>query len=263
MPDPFRLDSKIVAVVGAGAGIGREVALGSARQGARTVVCLDVDEAAAARIAVECGGAAGRVDITDAADVERALGDIRQRFGALDALVCTPGLNVRKRILDYTDADVDRVLAINLKGSFNVLRAAGRLMVEQRRGALVFFSSIRAQVVEPGQSVYAATKAGIVQLVRTAAAEFGPFGVRVNTVAPGVVDTPLTAPIRANPEWQAAYAAKSVFNRWARADEMVGPAIFLVSDAASFVTGTVLMADGGWTAADGRFTPPGMERSAQ
>jgi NAD(P)-dependent dehydrogenase (short-subunit alcohol dehydrogenase family) len=258
MADLFRLDSKVVAVIGAGAGIGREVAIGCARQGAGTVVCLDVDETAARRVAAECQGTPGRVDITDAVDVERALGEIRQRWGALDALVCTPGVNVRKRILDYTDADVDRVLAINLKGSFHVLRAAARLMVEQRRGSLVFFSSIRAQVVEPGQSVYAATKAGLVQMVRTAAAEFGPFGVRVNAVAPGVVDTPLTAPIRADPDWQAAYAAKSVFNRWARAEEMVGPAIFLVSDAASFVTGTVLMADGGWTAADGRFTPPGM-----
>jgi NAD(P)-dependent dehydrogenase (short-subunit alcohol dehydrogenase family) len=102
------------------------------------------------------------------------------------------------------------------------------------------------------------TKAGIVQLVRTGAAEFGPFNVRVNAMAPGVVETPLTAPIKANPGWYAAYASKSALQRWARADEMVGPTLFLVSDAASYVTGTVLFADGGWTAVDGRFTPPGM-----
>jgi NAD(P)-dependent dehydrogenase (short-subunit alcohol dehydrogenase family) len=113
-------------------------------------------------------------------------------------------------------------------------------------------------VVEPGQSVYAMTKSGILQLVRAGAAEFGPFGVRVNAVGPGVVETPLTAPIRANAEWHDAYANKSVLKRWARADEMVGPTLFLVSDAASYVTGTILFADGGWTAADGRFTPPGM-----
>jgi NAD(P)-dependent dehydrogenase (short-subunit alcohol dehydrogenase family) len=122
----------------------------------------------------------------------------------------------------------------------------------------VIFSSIRSQVVEPGQSVYAATKAAIVQLVRTAAAEFGVRGVRVNAIGPGVVETPLTAPIKANADWYAAYADKSVLKRWARADEMVGPALFLCSDAASYVTGTILFADGGWTAADGRFTPPGM-----
>ena len=96
------------------------------------------------------------------------------------------------------------------------------------------------------------------QLVRTAAIEFGKFGVRVNALAPGVVETPLTAPIKADPDWYAAYANKSALGRWARAEEMVGPTLFLASDAASFVTGTVLFADGGWTAVDGRFTPPGM-----
>jgi NAD(P)-dependent dehydrogenase (short-subunit alcohol dehydrogenase family) len=106
--------------------------------------------------------------------------------------------------------------------------------------------------------VYAATKAGIVQLVRTAASEFGPSGVRVNAVAPGVVDTPLTKPIKANPDWYAAYSAKSALGRWAKPEEIAAPTIFLASDAAAYVTGTVLFVDGGWTAQDGRFTPPGM-----
>ena len=178
--------------------------------------------------------------------------------GRLDVVVCTPSINVRKTILQYAEEEFDRVVAVNLKGSFNVLQAAGRIMTSTRHGSIVIFSSIRSQVVEPGQSVYAMTKAGIVQLVRTAAAEFGPFGVRVNTVAPGVVETPLTAPIQANADWHNAYANKSALKRWARAEEMVGPTLFLASDAASFVTGTVLFADGGWTAIDGRFTPPGM-----
>jgi NAD(P)-dependent dehydrogenase (short-subunit alcohol dehydrogenase family) len=147
---------------------------------------------------------------------------------------------------------------VNLKGNFNLLRGAGRIMTAQGSGTIVLFSSIRSLVVEPGQSVYAATKAAIVQLVRTAAAEFGPRGVRVNAVAPGIVDTPLTAPIKADPEWYAAYSAKSVFGRWARPEEIAAPTVFLVSDAASYVTGTVLFVDGGWTAADCRFHPPGM-----
>ena len=146
-----------------------------------------------------------------------------------------------------------------MKGNFSVLQTAGRVMMPRGTGSIILFSSIRSQAVEPGQSVYAATKAGIVQLVRTAAAEFGPAGVRVNAVAPGVVETPLTQQIKSTPDWYDAYSAKSVFNRWARADEMVGPTLFLASDASSFVTGSVLFADGGWTAVDGRFTPPGME----
>jgi NAD(P)-dependent dehydrogenase (short-subunit alcohol dehydrogenase family) len=165
---------------------------------------------------------------------------------------------VRKKILDYTEDEFDRVVRVNLKGTFNVLRAAGHIMVPRGTGSIVVFSSIRSQAVEPGQSVYAMTKAGVVQLVRTAAAEFGPAGVRVNAVGPGVVETPLTAQIKAQPEWYDAYARKSVFGRWASAEEMVGPTLFLISDAASYVTGTILFADGGWLAADGRFTPPGM-----
>ena len=120
-------------------------------------------------------------------------------------------------------------------------------------------SSIRSQVVEPGQGIYAATKAGLVQLARTLAGELGARGVRVNAVAPGVVETPLTGPIRSQPSWYDAYARKSAHGRWATPREIAGPIVFLLSDAASYVTGTVLFVDGGWTAIDGRFQPPGME----
>ena len=172
--------------------------------------------------------------------------------------VCMPAVNVRKPILKYSDEELAFVLDVNIKGNFRVLRAAGRVMTARKKGSIILFSSIRSQVVEPGQSAYAATKAGIVQLARTAAAEFGPHGVRVNAIAPGVIETPLTAPIKANAAWYEAYAAKSVFNRWGRPEELVGAAVFLASDAASYVTGSMVFVDGGWTAADGRFTPPGM-----
>lgn len=259
---PFRLDGKVAAVVGAGSGIGEAVAEACAGQGAR-VACLDIEggkaRAVAERIARAGGQAeAGELDIRDAAAVESTLEALRDRHGRLDIAVCTPSINVRKPILAYSDEELDRVLTLNLKGTFNLLRAAGRIMTARGSGSIVLFSSIRSLVVEPGQAVYAATKAGIVQLVRTAAAEFGPHGVRVNAVAPGVVETPLTAPIKAHREWYEAYAAKSVLRRWARPEEIAGPTLFLVSDAASYVTGTVLFVDGGWTAADGRFSPPGM-----
>ena len=259
---PFRLDGKVAAVVGAASGIGEAVALTLARHGAR-VACVDLEKEKAGQVAERIRSAGGQaealaVDIRDGQAVQAAFDGVSERQGSFDVAVCTPAVNVRKPLLAYTEEEFDRVVTLNLRGNFNVLRAAGRLMTSQGRGSIILFSSIRSLTVEPGQGVYAATKAGIVQLVRTAAAEFGPHGVRVNAVAPGVVDTPLTAPIKANADWYGAYSAKTILKRWARPEEIAAPTAFLASDAASYMTGTVLFVDGGWTAVDGRFQPPGL-----
>jgi NAD(P)-dependent dehydrogenase (short-subunit alcohol dehydrogenase family) len=249
----FRLDGRRAVVVGAGSGIGREAALGLAAHGAE-VVCADRDlEAAEATAALAPGASAHRLDVLDGDAVQQVAVDL----GAVDVLVFTAATNVRKRLLDYTGEEFDRVVSLNLRASFDLIRAFGAPMAERGRGSIIGFSSIRAVAVEPGQGVYSATKAGLVQLLRAAAAELGPSGVRLNAVAPGVVDTPLTAQIRNVPEWSAAYAEKSALGRWSRADELVGAVVYLASDASSFVTGSHLMVDGGWTAIDGRYTPPG------
>ncbi len=256
----FRLDGRVAVVIGAGSGIGRASAVALAEHGAR-VLCGDLNAAAAeetARAIAQKGlpAESRHVDVVDAASVRSLLREAAGHWGALDVAVSTPAINVRKPVLSYTNEEFDRVMALNLKGTFHVLREAGAMMKESGRGSIIVFSSIRALVVEPGQGVYAATKAGIVQMVRAMAAELGPSGVRVNAIAPGVVDTPLTEPIKKNRQWYDAYAAKTVLGRWARAEEMAGPVVFLASDASSYVTGAVLFADGGWTAADGRFAPP-------
>ena len=261
--DIFSLKGKIIAVVGAGSGIGEAIALGAADQGAALVACLDVNEAGATavadRIAAQGGAAAAAViDIADAERTRECLDGLAAAHGSLDGLVCTPSINVRKPILAYSGDEFDRVVRVNLRGNFNVLQAAGRIMTAQRRGSIVLYSSIRSIVTEPGQSVYSMTKAGILQLAKTAATEWATLGVRVNAVGPGVVETPLTAQIKQNKDWYDAYANKSPMRRWAQPGEMVGPTLFLLSDAASYVTGTIIYADGGWLAADGRFTPPGM-----
>lgn len=259
----FGLEGRIIAVVGAGSGIGEAIAAGCAKQGA-TVICLDVNKEAAGRVAEDLMARghpteSGAVDVRDGDAVARAFDSVAERLGSLDGIVCTPGVNVRKPILAYSAEEFDRVVDVNLRGTFHVLQAAGRLMTEAGGGSIVLFSSIRAQVVEPGQGVYAATKSGVIQLVRTAAAEWGSRGVRVNGIAPGVFETPLTAPIKANDAWYNAYASRNALGRWGQPEEIVGPAVFLLSDAATYLTGTVLWVDGGWTAIDGRFTPPGME----
>ena len=248
----FRLDGRRAVVIGAGSGIGRESAIGLAAHGAE-VICVDRDLAAA-----QATAARGRnltaygLDILDGAGIDQAVIDL----GDLDVLVFTAATNVRKRLLDYSDVEFDRVVSLNLRASFDLVRAFGPGMVARGRGSIIGFSSIRAVAVEPGQGVYAATKAGLVQLLRTAAAELGPSGVRVNSIAPGIVDTPLTAQIQAIPEWAEAYASKSALGRWSRPDELVGAVVYLASDASSFVTGSQLFVDGGWTAIDGRYTPP-------
>lgn len=254
----FRLDARRAVVVGAGSGIGQAIALGIAAHGA-DVVCVDRDLAAAEATTQQAGTGTGwgtmtayQLDVLDSAAVTRAV----EELGAVDVLVVTPAVNVRKRLLNYTGEEFDSVVRLNLRAAFDLMTGFGRGMAQRGRGSIIGCSSIRSLTTEPGQGVYAMTKAGLVMLLRTLAAELGPQGVRVNAIAPGVIDTPLTAPIKANPEWYAAYGAKSVLGRWGRPHELAGAAVYLASDAASYVTGTVLFVDGGWTAIDGRFTPP-------
>ena len=243
-------------MVGAGSGIGAASAEALAAFGA-DVVAADVDESAARRTVEAIHRADGKahaiaLDVRSTADIRRAI----DAHGVPDALVSTPGINVRKRLTEVSDDEFDRVIDVNLKGTFRLAREVGRRMAERGSGSIVAFSSIRSQTVEPGQGVYAATKAGIVQLLRALAAELGPRGVRANAIAPGVVETPLTAPIKAKPDWYRAYADRNVLRRWARTDEIAGTVVYLCSDASSYVTGACIFVDAGWTATDGRFDPP-------
>lgn len=247
----FRLDGRRALVVGAGSGIGAAIAAGLAAFGA-DVTCADSRLDAAIATADAIAAAAVTLDLLDPASPAAALATV----GTPDILVSTPAVNVRKRIVDYGDDDLDCVVDLNIKGVFRLCRTFGGAMADAGRGSMIGFSSVRSQTTEPGQGAYAATKAATVMLFKTLAAELGPSGVRANVIAPGVVETPLTKPITDNAEWYQAYADKAILRRWAQPRELVGAAIFLASDASSYVTGATLFVDGGWTAADGRYDPP-------
>src|SRR4029077_1064457 len=147
-------------------------------------------------------GAAGKatsvqIDVRSTAAVDAMVAAVVRDHGRLDVLLTTPAVNLRKRLLDYSDEEFDRVIELNLKGTFRVARACARPMMEKKRGSIILMSSIRSVTVEPGQSIYASTKAGVAQMMRGLACELGPSGVRVNALAPGIVATPLTRPIAA------------------------------------------------------------------
>jgi len=252
----FDLTGRRALVIGGASGIGRASCFGLASFGAQ-VFCADIaiDQAKAIAQAIAAAGKSAEalpIDLGDRDSVAAAAA----RVVAPDVLLISPSINVRKPLLDYSEDEFDRVVGLNLKGVFLALKAFVPGMVARRKGSIIVFSSIRAQVVEPGQSVYAATKAGTLQMIRTLAAELGGCGVRANAIAPGVVETPLTQQIKQNDAWYRAYADKSVMHRWAQPSELVGAVVFLASDASSYVTGSYLLVDGGWTAADGRFSPP-------
>lgn len=251
----FDLSGKVAVVLGAASGIGRASAHALGDFGAH-VVCADKDRDGAQQTADEIARRSGSAEaqVTDASraeDIKALAAHTLARHGRVDVAVSTPAVNIRKLILDYGDDEFDQVINLNLRGAFHFLRQFGAPMVKQRRGSIILCSSMRAVTVEPGLGVYAASKAGIGQMVKGFASEVGERGVRVNAVVPGVIETRLTAPLKERPDIYEHYAAHTVFKRWGKAGEVATAVAFLASDAASYITGSALLVDGGWTAIDG------------
>ncbi len=249
----FDLTGRTALVTGASRGIGEAVAHGLAARGATVVlssrrqesldsVAAALEEAGGRALAIACH--AGRPEQIDA-----LFARIRAELGRLDILVNNAATNPWfGPALEIDEAAYDKTMEVNLKGYFLTCQRAGRMMVEQGSGAIVNVASINGLVPVPNQVVYSMTKAAVVSMTRGLAKELGPSGVRVNAVAPGLVETRFARVLVETDELREAFHAATPLGRHAQPEEIVGAVLYLVSDAASFTTGTVLVCDGGVTA---------------
>lgn len=246
------MQDKRVLVTGAGRGLGATIAQGFARQGAAVIVA-DIDAALAAGTAQAIRDAGGRavdaaLDVTDACAVRAFAADCAARHGDLDILINNAGISARAPFDDpQTPAIWDRVMQVNLQGTFNVTHA----FVEQlkaTRGAIVNLCSIVAYGCGISTAGYVVSKGGVRSFTEVLARDLGPHGVRVNAVAPGLMETDMTAGQRAQAHGTDWYMDRAPLARAGRADEIVGPVLFLASDMASYVNGVVLPVDGGYLA---------------
>lgn len=246
----FSLDDRSALVTGAASGLGRAIALGLAEDGAR-VACLDRDEQGNRDTAAAIGPDATTqtVDVADPADVDVAVDAVATEWGRIDIAVNCAGIGGRSPAVDYPDDMWNQVLSVNLTGTFNVCRAVGRHMLAQHSGSIINIASIGGLVGYPGSIGYQASKGGVVQMTRTLAIEWADDGIRVNVVAPSQFETPVVlAQWEAEPDMRAQFEAKTPLGRIGKPDEIVGPVVFLASDAAAMVTGHVLAVDGGYLA---------------
>lgn len=252
--DRFRLDGRRVLVTGAGKGLGRVMAQALAEAGADVAVVsrtqADVDA-----VSEEIATATGRnivpvvADVTVASEivtmaeaVERGLG------GPVDILINNAGINIRGSLADLTETEFDMVLEVNLKAPFLVSRQFAPGMAERGWGRVINLGSILSVIGIAGRVPYASAKAGLIGMTRVLALEFATRGVTVNALCPGPFATDMNKSLLENPEAYAAFVSKIPMGRWGELSEVTGPVVFLASDAASFVTGTTLFVDGGWTA---------------
>lgn len=248
------LEGPSAIVTGAGRGIGLAIATRLAADGA-TVVIADLDEgaaqAAADRLSREIGRAEGVVgvgaDCSVREDIERVVATCVDRFGRLDIFVANAGIGIVEPLLETSDDDWDRTMAINLRGVFLGVRAAGLAMRSQGGGRIVATASTNAFWMETNLAAYDASKAGVVGLIRTAAMELAPFGITVNAVGPGLIVTDLTREMAEDPERARVYLGQIPAGRFGTPEDVAGAVAFLVSRDAAWITGHLLVVDGGQT----------------
>lgn len=249
----FDLTGKKALVTGAGRGIGKAVALGLARAGA--------DVGLVARTESELNAVAGQVqeigrravvaasDLTMTADIPALVSGLAGKLGGIDILVNNAGTNIPQDSVDVTEDAWDAIMAINLKSCFFMAQSVGKLMIERGRGGrIINMTSQTGSVALIKRAAYCASKAGLNLVTKVLAMEWGPHEILVNAVAPTFVETEMTKPMLADPQFREYALAKNVLKRFGTTDDVAGAVIYLASPAANLVTGHILLVDAGWTA---------------
>ena len=247
------MTGKKALVTGAGRGIGKAVALGLARAGADIglVARTESEIKAVAGQVDEIGrrAAVAAADLTVTADIPALVSGLAGELGGIDILVNNAGTNIPQDSVDVTEAAWDQVMAINLKSCFFMAQAVGRVMIEQGRGGrIINMTSQTGSVALIKRAAYCASKAGLNLVTKVLAMEWGPHEILVNAVAPTFVETEMTRPMLADPQFREYALAKNVLKRFGTTEDVAGAVIYLASPAANLVTGHILMVDAGWTA---------------
>jgi NAD(P)-dependent dehydrogenase (short-subunit alcohol dehydrogenase family) len=249
----FDLSGKASIVTGAGRGIGRSIALGYAEAGSNVVLCARTQsELEMVAEEVRAKGVDALVvpcDVSDGAQIRAVVDAAVDRFGAIDVLVNNAGLTVKTPAEDYSLEDWNRIIQVNLTGVFLFAQCVGRQMIGQRRGRIINIGSVAARTAITDSVAYCASKAGVDMVTKVLAVEWAKHGVQVNAIGPAYIETPQVKAIAdARAGFADNIARRTPMGRLGQPDEIVGAAIFLASDAASYVTGETVTVDGGWTA---------------
>lgn len=251
--DIFSLKARVALVTGSTSGIGLALARGLARAGATVVLNSHVaDELSRTMTLLKSEGLDVRdalFDVTDSAAVTREIARIEREVGPIGVLVNNAGIQRRIPLEDVTDEDWDDLMRVNVDGVFYVARAVAQHMIPRRRGSIINICSINSELARPAIAPYTATKGAVKMLTKGMAVDWGRYGIRVNGIGPGYFETPLTRHLVADEAFTGWVKGRVPLGRWGQVADLAGAAVFLASDAASFVTGHVLYVDGGVTAA--------------